>query len=83
MKKIEKIVENTKILEILFAIAMLLIMVLIGLITIDQKKLERRIQELNKHRISLTNRVNLLEIQNKLYEYDLEQINEYHNSEID
>lgn len=83
MKKIEKIVENTKILEILFAIAMLLIMVLIGLITIDQKKLERRIQELNKHRISLTNRVNLLEIQNKLYEYDLEQINEYHNLEID
>ena len=83
MKKIEKIVENTKILEILFAIAMLLIMVLIGLITIDQKKLERRIQELNKHRISLTNRVNLLEIQNKLYEYDLEQINEYHNSETD
>lgn len=83
MKKIEKIVENTKILKILFAIAMLLIMVLIGLITIDQKKLERRIQELNKHRISLTNRVNLLEIQNKLYEYDLEQINEYHNSETD
>jgi hypothetical protein len=83
MKKIEKIVENTKILEILFAIAMLLIMVLIGLITIDQKKLERRIQELNKHRISLTNRVNLLEIQNKIYEYDLEQINEYHNSETD
>lgn len=83
MKKIEKILENTKILEILFAIAMLLIMVLIGLITIDQKKLERRIQELNKHRISLTNRVNLLEIQNKLYEYDLEQINEYHNSETD
>lgn len=83
MKKIEKIVENTKILEILFVIAMLLIMVLIGLITIDQKKLERRIQELNKHRISLTNRVNLLEIQNKMYEYDLEQINEYHNSEAD
>jgi hypothetical protein len=83
MKKIEKIVENTKILEILFAIAMLLIMVLIGLITIDQKKLERRIQELNKHRISLTNRVNLLEIQNKIYEYDLEQLNEYHNSETD
>lgn len=83
MKKIEKIVENTKILKILFAIAMLLIMVLIGLITIDQKKLERRIKELNKHRISLTNRVNLLEIQNKLYEYDLQQINEYHNSETD
>lgn len=31
----------------------------------------------------LEDKIKVLETENKLYEYDLEQINEYHNSETD
>lgn len=82
--KLEKVINDTKVLQIMFAVAMLLIALLISLIIVDQKNLEKRLKEReNKQIKELRQRVIDLEAENQIYKFDIEQIKEFQKESME
>ena len=82
--KLEKVINDTKALQIMFAVAMLLIAILISLIIVDQKNLEKRLKEReNKQIKELRQRVIDLEAENQIYKFDIEQIKEFQKESME
>lgn len=82
--KLEKVINDTKALQIMFAVAMLLIALLISLIIVDQKNLEKKLKEReNKQIKELRKRVIDLEAENQIYKFDIEQIKEFQKESME
>lgn len=82
--RLEKVINDTKALQIMFAVAMLLIALLISLIIVDQKNLEKKLKEReNKQIKELRKRVIDLEAKNQIYKFDIEQIKEFQKESME
>lgn len=76
--------KNKYLIELVeLGVIMLFIAVALVIITDAISDTNKIVIRQGKEMQKLEDKIKVLETENKLYEYDLEQMNKYHNSEVD